>query len=261
MLRNGYEAGGIYSEQQPHEPNAVFADPMFVKDPKDYKKNNGVDRIVNSAANFKLKKNSPLIDAGRYNRNVGEEDFFGTHLFYGDGIDIGLHESQMGKKAKHPIDTNPIIEEGQSDRVNLALHQPIEANYTHPNPGLEADKLVDGNTATRWASADPDDMTDGYPIVITIDFGEPATFNEIYLDEYTDGGTNLRIEEFELQKLDPDSQTWVTFKARSDGMGHDLTLNDFGDVTSSKLRLLITKQKDSEYWTPTMTEIQVYYNE
>lgn len=36
---------------------------------------------------------------------------------------------------------------------------------------------------------------------------------------------------------------------------------DFGSVTSSKLRLLITKQKDSEYWTPTMTEIQVYRNQ
>ncbi|MBM6997508.1 discoidin domain-containing protein [Paenibacillus sp. DXFW5] len=253
-----YEAGGVYSEQQPKDPHAVFADPMFVKNPKDYKKNNGVDRIVNSAANFKLKKNSPLIDAGRYNRNVGDEDFFGTHLYYGKGIDIGLHESPIGKKVKDPIDTNPIEDEGKSDRVNLALHKPIEANYTHPNPGLEADKLVDGNTATRWASADPDEMTDGYPIVITIDFGQPTTFDEIYLDEYTDGGTNLRVQEFELQKLDPQTQEWVTFQSKSDGMGHDLKLDDFGSVTSSKLRLLITKQKDSEYWTPTMTEIQVY---
>ncbi|MGB8451542.1 MAG: hypothetical protein WCD89_04345 [Anaerocolumna sp.] len=41
-------------------------------------------------------------------------------------------------------------------------------------------------------------------------------------------------------------------------MGHNLTLKDFGNVTGSKLKLELTKQFDSEYYTPSMTEIQVY---
>jgi hypothetical protein len=255
-----YEAGGVYSAQQPQDANAIFGDPMFVKDPAQYKKNNGVINIVDSASNFQLKENSPLIDAGRYNPHVGNKDFFDTHLYYGDSIDIGIHESKIGDKVENPVDNNPIEEEGQSGRVNLALNKKITANYTHPSPGLGADKLVDGNTATRWASADPDDMTDGYPIMITVDFGAETTFDEIYLDEYTDGSTNLRIQAYELQKFNDETQQWETFKAVTDGMGHDVTLDDFGSVTSSKFRLLITKQKETEYWTPTMTEIQVYNN-
>lgn len=255
-----YEAGGVYSDQQPEDPNAVLGDPQFVADPVNYKKNNGVANIVDSASSYKLKETSPLIDAGRYNKNVGAADFFGTHLYYGKGVDIGIQESQIGDKVDNPVDEHPIEEEGESGRVNLALNKKIEANYTHPNPGLEAGKLVDGDTSTRWASADPEDMTKGYPIVITIDFEEQTTFDEIYLDEYTDGSTNPRIQEYELQKYDDELQQWTTFKKETDGMGHDVALNDFGSVTSSKLRLLITKQKETEMWTPTMTEIQVYNN-
>lgn len=255
-----YEAGGIHSAQQPHDPQAVLADPKFVADPMDYKVDNGVLNIVDSAANYQVASDSPLIDAGRYNPRVGGEDFFGTHLYYGDSIDIGIHESQVGVKVDDPVDTNPIEEEGEETRVNLALGKPITANTTHPSPGLGADKLVDGSTATRWASADPDDMPDGYPIIITIDFEEEIVFDEIYLDEYTDSGTNLRIQAYELQRYDTISGTWHTFKTVADGMGHDVTLDDFGAVTTTQLRLLITEQMATEYWTPTMTEIQVYYS-
>ncbi|MFS0725475.1 S-layer homology domain-containing protein [Paenibacillus sp. 1P07SE] len=255
-----YEAGGVQSPQQPHDPHAVLEDPGFVADPMDYKVDNGVLNIVDSAANYKVVSDSPLIDAGRYNPRVGDEDFFGTHLYYGDSIDIGIHEYPTGERVDNPVDTNPIEEEGQETRPNLALGKPITANYSHPRPDLQADKLVDGSTATRWASADPDDMTEGYPIIITIDFEEMVTFDEIYLDEYTDSGTNLRIQSYELQQYDEEDEVWHTFKAVDDGMGHDVTLDDFGTITSGKLRLLITEQIATEYWSPTMTEIQVYYS-
>lgn len=141
---------------------------------------------------------------------------------------------------------------------NLAQGKPITANYTHPQAGLGAENLVDGDTTTRWACCDPDQMIDGYPIEIDIDFLEDVVINKVFLDEYEDSGTNLRIDTFELQRWDTDTGDWVTFKEVTGGMGHDLNLEDFEPVTTSKLRLLITGQKATEYWTPSMTEIQVY---
>lgn len=253
-----YEAGGVHSAQQPQDKHAVQADPQFVANPLDYKRGNGVLNIVDSAANFKLKDTSPLIDAGRYNVHMGTADFFNNHLYYGDNMDIGIYEAPIGNKVQSPVDTNPIENEGSEGRTNLALGKSITASTTHPAPGLGADNLVDGKKSTRWASADPDQMS--YPIDITIDFGQLTTFDEVYLDEFTDSGTNARIAEYELQKYDATSDSWTTFETQSNGMGHDVSLKDFGSITSSKLRLHITKQKATEQWTPTMTEIQVYNN-
>jgi len=141
---------------------------------------------------------------------------------------------------------------------NLAQGKPITANYSHPREDLGPDNLVDGDKTTRWACCDPDQMTDGYPIKIDIDFLEDVVINKVFLDEYEDHGTNLRIDTFELQRWDTDTEGWVTFKEVTGGMGHDLYIDDFEPVTTDKMRLLITGQKASEYWTPSMTEIQVY---
>lgn len=178
-------------------------------------------------------------------------------MYYGKEIDVGLYEAPIGKKVQNPRKT-PVDPEPQ--RVNLALNKSITANYTHPKIGLEADKLVDGLASTRWACCDPDQMTTGYPILLTVDFGKATDFNEVYLDEYSDSQTNLRIEKYELQRWDKSTQNWVTFDSSDTGMGHDKTHKTFGNITSTKLRVKITKQFDSETWTPSMSEIQVYNN-
>jgi len=257
-----YEASGTYSALQPKDNYAILEDPQFVSDPLDYATDLGVDNIVSAAQIYKLEDTSPLIDAGHYSAASGTEDFFGTHLYYGEEIDIGLYEAAIGEKVDNPVEKE-FVEDNEPERVNLALNKPITANYTHPTTtqNVKVENLVDGNTATRWACCDPNDMTLGYPIIITIDFEEEVQFNEIYLDEYSDNQTNLRIQSFELQKWVEGTSEWITFKKVESGMGHDLTLADFGVINSSKLRLLITGQKTSEYWTPSMTEIQAYYNE
>ncbi len=253
-----YEASGVHSALEPSDPNKLTDNPLFVGNPLNYSTGLGVENIVQAAANYKLQNNSPLIDAGHYTAACGTKDFFGNGLYYGDEIDIGIYEAPIGTRVENPVE-NPVPGE-EGEKVNLALNKPITANYTHPRGDLGAEMLVDGRTTTRWACSDPDDMANGYPIEIVIDFEEDIYFNEIYLDEYTDSGTNLRIEKFELQSWEETAGRWVTFKSVTNGMGHDLVLNDFGTIASGKLRLLITKQFDSEYWTPTMTEIQVYYN-
>jgi len=251
-----YEASGTHSPDQPVDAAAVETDPQFVVDPTTPTVEAGVDNIVATASAFALKPTSPLIDAGRYNPRVGEADFLGTHLYYGDAIDIGIAESPTGAQVADPVDNDPIEDEVGDSRVNLALGKSVTASSTHPSGGgvLAGDLLTDGDTTTRWAAADDA----SYPITLDIDLETATTFDEVVLDEYTDSGTLPRVQTFELQRLDEESGTWVTFYEGTDGIAHDLTVDGFGSITTAKLRVAITAKKASEVYAPTMTEIALY---
>ena len=58
-----------------------------------------LENIRDAAKNFRLEEDSPLIDAGKYVAACGDKDFFGTELYYGNGIDIGLQETEIGDKS------------------------------------------------------------------------------------------------------------------------------------------------------------------
>ncbi|MGI5282074.1 hypothetical protein ACQEVF_01975 [Nonomuraea polychroma] len=75
---------------------------------------------------------------------------------------------------------------------------------------------------------------------------------------YTDSGTNPRVQTFDLRRWDAGTGAWVTFASPADGIGHDLTVTGFGDVTTSRLRVALTGRKPTEVYTPTLTEIAVY---
>lgn len=252
-----YEPSGDYSGA-PQDATAVYGDPEFTGNPADYARDAGVDNILESASLFTLKDSSPLIDAGRYNKRMGTADFFGDPTFRGDAPDIGIHETANGAVVSEPVDEDPIEDIGADHRIDLALGKKAAASSTHPHNGgeLSADKLVDGNPATRWAAAD--DAT--YPITVEVDFGERRGFDEIVLDEYTDSGTNARIKDFALERWDEQAGEWVVFHTGQDGVGHDASFADFGRVTSPKVRLSITSLQPGEIWSPTMTRFSVYDN-
>ncbi|WP_433510493.1 discoidin domain-containing protein [Nonomuraea sp. CA-143628] len=251
-----YEASGTHSGQEPVDRAGPRLDPRFAGDPAKYVTGAGVDNIRTAAAHFKLRDDSPLIDAGRYNPHLGTEDFLGTHIYYGKAPDIGIAESPIGVKVTNPVDTDPIEDDPGDNRVNLALGKPVTASSTHPGAGgtLGAEKLTDGNPATRWAAAD--DAT--YPITLDIDFGAATTFDEVDLDEYTDSGTNPRVQTFDLRRWDAGTGAWVTFASRANGIGHDLAVTGFGSVTTSRLRVALTGKVPTEVYTPTLTEIAVH---
>jgi len=245
-----YEAGGVHAGQEPADARGSRADPKFVGDPAQYPAGLG------AAAQFALRPESPLIDAGRYNPHLGTADFLGTHIYYGTAPEIGIAESRIGPQVTNPVDTDPIEDEPGDTRTNLALGKPVTASSTHPgaNGTLGAVNLTDGNPATRWAAAD--DAT--YPVTLDIDFGTATTFTEVDLDEYTDSGTNPRVQTFQLQRWDAAGGAWVTFGSYADGIGHDLAVTGFGSVTTSRLRVALTSKIATEVYTPTMTGIGVY---
>ena len=251
-----YEAGGVASPLQPVDARAVTADPQFVGDPAAYAKNAGVAKIQDSAALFKLKATSPLIDKGRYNARIGTTDFFGTGRYYGTAPDIGLHETATGTQVTNPVDTDPIENTGVDTRVDLAKGKTAVASSTHPADNftrLAASKLVDGDPSTRWAAAD----APTYPVTVDIDFGSATTFDEVDLAEYTDPGTNVRVADFTLQRWDPATNAWVTFTTQR-GVGAAKVVKDFGSITSTKLRLSIAGLLPGESYGPTLSEIRVF---
>ena len=250
-----FEASGKQSANQPVDKRAVVGDPEFVGNPADYAKDAGVDAIRDSASLFKLQETSPLIDAGRYNERIGSDDFFGTELYYGDGVDIGLYEAAVGAKVDNPVDTDPIENEGVDTRVDLAKGKPIVASSTHPHNDFEfnAGKLVDGDPATRWAGAD--DAT--YPLTIDIDFGADTTFDEVDLSEFTDSGTDARVNAFSLQRWDAAAGAWVGFSSQT-GIGASKVVKDFGSITSSKLRVSLESLLPGQVYAPTLTTISVF---
>jgi hypothetical protein len=250
-----YEAGGTHSDQEPADPDGPRTDPRFVGDPAEYLTGAGVENIRRAAAHFALRWDSPLIDAGRYNRSLGTEDFLGTHVYYGAAPDIGMAEKRKGQQVPNPVDDDP-IEEETDNRVDLALDKPVTASSTHPGAGgtLGAENLTDGDPGTRWAAADDA----AYPVTLDIDFGADITFEEVHLDEYTDSGTNPRVASFELRRWDQGSGQWVTFASGQNGIGHDRVVAGFGSVTTSRLRVALTERIPTEVFTPTMTDIAVY---
>jgi len=250
-----YEAGGTHSSQEPADPDGSRADPRFAGDPAQYVTGAGVAQIRTAAAHFALRDDSPLIDAGRYNPHLGTADFLGTHLYYGAAPDVGAVETTIGTRVENPVDTDPIEQDG-GNRVNLALGKPVTASSTHPGAGgtLGAVKLTDGDLTTRWAAAD--DAT--YPITLDIDLGADTTFGEVYLDEYTDSGTNPRVQTFALQRWNAATGAWVTFATGTAGIGHDRSVTGFGTVTTSKVRVALTGKIATEQYTPTLTEIGLY---
>ena len=90
-----------------------------------------------------------------------------------------------------------------------------------------------------------------YPVTLDLDFGANTTFDEVDLDEYTDSGTNPRVQTFDLRRWDAATGAWVTFASRADGIGHDLAVTGFGSITTTRLQLALTSKIATEVYTPT----------
>ncbi|MGO3886608.1 MAG: discoidin domain-containing protein, partial [Mycetocola sp.] len=141
-------------------------------------------------------------------------------------------------------------------RENLARGAQVTASSTHPWNGgaLAASNLVDGSVQTRWAAADDA----AFPITIDLALTKESSFDEVYLDEYTDSGTDPRVNNFSIQEWDADTNAWNTVGSYSGGIGRNKTITLDEHVTTERVRLSITDMLPGEIYTPTLTEIQLY---
>lgn len=248
-----FETGGKASVTQPKDKRGMAVDPRFVG-------YSGSDttpagKLAEVAPRFKLAADSPLIDAGRYNKHLGQKDMLGDGIYRGKAPDIGLAEVQQGQTISNPFDDDPIELEGKDTRIDLALGVKVTASSTHPQLPNSARLLVDGRQDTRWAAAD----SASYPISLDLDFGKQITFDEVDLHEFLDGNTEARVADYSLWKWDEGTGGWVRFwkSAAAAGIGSSKVVI-FPEQHSAKLRVNLDSVKSGVVWTPTLTEIGVY---
>jgi len=212
-------------------------------------------------SNFQLQPDSPLIDAGKFVRQMGPRDFFGNELYYGDAPDIGVHEFTEGK-------TRTVPDYSEPERANLAYGKRITTQYANEISYT----LVDGHLENSEDSIHFNWHTPNTnPQYIEIDFGKPTTFNNVRLYEwimtpvswtstsnFAAKRPNLIYYNYEYW----DGEKWVVFYDatpdidRAAGSSVPNTyLNDiFEPVTTTKLRINLLKMHD----LVVLREIEVY---
>lgn len=237
---NGATAAGLPKDDFKITANPLFADPG--KAPSA-----GPNGVLSGATvwdGYKLEHGSPLIDAGIYVPQLGDKDFFGTPLYYGKSPDIGAAEVRQGRR---------VVPENPPEIVNLALGKPVTADYTSTTP-YAAGSITDGLASTYWASGTNAEQT------VTIDLGEPATFNSIVAQEYVTvppATGNYRpfqptIGSYSFSYLD--GTKWVPFY-EGYGIGQSHTAV-FEPVTAAKLKMTINNAGGA----PALAELAVYNN-
>lgn len=117
------------------------------------------------------------------------------------------------------------------------------SNVYQNNAKLGAEKALDGNRSTRWATD-----TGVLSAWLEVDLGEPATFNSATLAEEYD-----RVREFELQIKE--GEVWRTI-TKGTKIGPALSLQ-FEPVTARYVRLNILKATNG----PTIWEFQLHRDE
>jgi alpha-L-fucosidase len=106
-----------------------------------------------------------------------------------------------------------------------------------------ADKAVDGDENTRWAT---DAGT--HAAWLEVDLGKPTAFSRVLIDECDEWGK--RIRKFELQYKD--GEAWKTcLEGAEAGKGYT---KDFSPVTAQYVRLNILDASEG----PTIWEFQLY---
>jgi alpha-L-fucosidase len=125
--------------------------------------------------------------------------------------------------------------------ASLAYGKKAKASNIFQNSsGYSADKAVDDDSGTRWAT-----NTGTKQAWLEVDMGKPTTFNRAFISEEFD-----RVKEFELQYKEGEQWRTITEGTK---IGKKLKL-EFSPVTARHVRLNILKASDG----PTIWEFQLF---
>ncbi len=140
-----------------------------------------------------------------------------------------------------PVPTPAPEPQPQTD-TNLALSKKVVASTIEGSTRTAA-KAVDGNVATRWASAEKID-----PQWIYVDLGKVSTIHKLILRWETAYAKSYKIQ------ISNDGSNWVNVYSTTNGSGGTTTLS--GSVTGRFVRLLGT-QRGTPYGY-SLWEFEVY---
>lgn len=142
------------------------------------------------------------------------------------------------------------IYRGEKD---LALNKPVTVSTNYNN--LAGDKAVDGMTGTRWAPHDSD-----LNPTMTVDFGEPTTFNQIIIREMFDrwnSTIDYRTAHYLLEYYN--GSEWKTIRDVDGAIGENLVIDLTQAVTGSQIRLTLTGVGiGSKTYAPSIETFEVY---
>ena len=242
-----YEASGIHSQYEPYDPYKVTANPQMVNPGMAPQKN---DKGILSGATiwdgYKITENSPLVDAGVYIPQMGQYDFYGTQLYYGESPDIGVHELVHGEQ------TIP------REVTNLAHGSMVTSNNSHPDltPGRMTDGV--GTEVSRWAASNSQ-----LPIDIEVTLKKEQKIDTLVLKEnIVPKWASERIAKLELERWNGSSYEHVCYYYGNIGKQKEIR---FKEITTSKLRLRILELKRDVTVNgqgssdPSIREIELYY--
>ena len=134
----------------------------------------------------------------------------------------------------------PTVSPSAVELDNLAEGETASASNVH-SAGYEADKAVDGNRSSRWATSEA-------PAWLEVDFGTPTSINGVSFFEYGN-----RTRAYEIRYSD-DGVAWNT--AFAGGNPEDDVIYFFPTVTASKFRY----QSVTSAGGPSIYEFMLHYD-
>lgn len=181
------------------------------------------------SSNLSVYKNSPYCTVGG-NKKLAKEQWPEYAL------EIASNAGTQGSVNSEPPDFTD----------NMALCQTAVASNCYQNNQLyAADRAVDGDAGTRWAT--DDDKENWW---LQVDFAKDRTFNRITIDE---GGYKGRIRDYTIQYWD--GSVWIPlYREQTQNASKTITVDT---VTASKVKLWI----DEAAAGPTICEFGVFYQE
>lgn len=247
-----YEASGIHAADEPEDLNKVTEDPKMVNPGQEPQKDaNGILTGASIFAGYQLQSDSPLIDAGVYVPQMGDADFFGNKLYWGDAPDIGVHEVEQGQWTDvSQISGNLLKGSTVTASENIVTHE----NFPLAN-------MVDGvwSEQSRWAS-----KTSDVPMWLEFTLQGETQFNRLVMGEnIVDRYASSRIADLEIQVPDGNGK-WKTVASFNGQIGSKKEFT-FDSVTADKVRLVInelredTAEEAGNATNPSIVEVELYY--
>ena len=174
---------------------------------------------------------------------------------------LDIYYNSVGRNASllinFPVDKRGLIHENDAERIielaealkmdfaeDLALNKKVTASETRGNSKkYRAENIIDGNRETYWTTND-----ETVSASITIDFGQPAEFNRVLLQE--DISFGQRTKQFSVEVYI--NKEWK-FIANQTTIGRKRILR-FPNVIASQLRVTIIDAKAC----PVISNIEVF---